>query len=84
MFKIDKIFQERLKHSKILKKEPFVSIKSFQRIVTMIRKLMHEESKFLAMTDKKLGGGKEFEKNPYKPADLSKVRVLTSVVQRGC
>ena len=53
MFKTDKIFLKRFEYFKILKKRPFVSITSLQRIVTVIRELIHEEFKFYAVTDKK-------------------------------
>ena len=46
MFKIDKTFLKRLKYSKVLTEEAFVSITSLLRIITVIVKLIHEESKF--------------------------------------
>ena len=74
MFKVNRIFLKQLRYSKIVKKGPFVSVTSLQRILSIILESICEEFKFWVVTDKKQGGG---EKNYREPAELVRV-ILTS------
>ena len=51
--------------------------------MTVILKLMHEESKFWVVTNKNTNKGRKFEKKYCKPAELACVMVLTSHGVKG-